>query len=98
MVFLFTIPTYKDLSPSFCFSRSEIGLRKKHKFVKIIENCQNIHNFKLRFRLIFNKSKISRILFHNLGLGTKYVFLHVGWVQNLNLFLLVLILVSTEAT
>jgi hypothetical protein len=30
------------------------------------------------------------VLLHNLGLGTKYVFLHVGWVQNLNLFLVVL--------
>ena len=33
--------------------------------------------------------------YHILGLGRKYVFLHVGWVQNLNLFLVVLILVST---
>jgi len=38
------------------------------------------------------------VLYHNLGLGTKYVFLHVGWVQNLNLFLVVFILVSTRAT
>jgi hypothetical protein len=29
------------------------------------------------------------ILLYNLGLGTKYVFLHVGWAQNLNLFLVV---------
>ena len=35
---------------------------------------------------------------HNLGLGTNYVFLHVGWVQNLNLFLVVFLLVSTRAT
>ncbi len=35
---------------------------------------------------------------HNLGLGRKYVFLHVGWVQNLNLFLVVFLLVSTRAT
>jgi hypothetical protein len=27
-----------------------------------------------------------RMLLDNVGLGTKYVFLHVGWVQNLNLF------------
>ena len=36
--------------------------------------------------------------YHNLGLGTKYVFLHVGWAQNLNLFLVAFILVSTKAT
>ena len=36
--------------------------------------------------------------YHNLGLGTNYVFLHVGWVQNLNLFLVVFLLVSTRAT
>jgi hypothetical protein len=35
------------------------GYAKKQNFVKIIENRQNIHNFKLRFRIIFNKSKIS---------------------------------------
>ncbi len=38
------------------------------------------------------------LLLHNLGLGTKYVFLHVGWVQNLNLFSEVFLLVSTRAT
>ncbi len=37
-------------------------------------------------------------VYHNLGLGTKYVFLHVGWVQNLNLFSVVFLLVSTRAT
>ena len=37
------------------------------------------------------------IWYHNLGLGTKYVFLHVGWVQNLNLFSVVFLLVSTRA-
>ena len=36
--------------------------------------------------------------YHNLGLGTKYVFLHVGWVQNLNLFSVVFLLFSTRAT
>jgi len=39
------------------------------------------------------------IMYHNLvGLGTKYVFLHVGWVQNLNLFSVVFLLVSARAT
>ena len=42
---------------------------------------------------------VSRVSYHhNLGLGTNYVFLHVGWVQNLNLFLVVFLLVSTRAT
>ena len=36
--------------------------------------------------------------YHNLGLGTNYVFLHVGWVQNQNLFSVVFLLVSTRAT
>jgi hypothetical protein len=40
----------------------------------------------------------SIVLYHNLGLGTKYILLHVGWIQNLNLFLVVFILVSTRAT
>ena len=39
--------------------------------------------------------KMTEINYHNLGLGTNNVFLHVGWVQNLNLFLVVFLLVST---
>jgi hypothetical protein len=39
-----------------------------------------------------------KVHIHNLGLGTNYLFLHVGWVQNLNLFLVVFLLVSTRAT
>ena len=52
-------------------------------------------------RIIFKLREVkvlSQSLSHNLGLGTKYVFLHVGWVQNLNLFSVVFLLVSTRAT
>ena len=42
--------------------------------------------------------KMTEINYHNLGLGTKYVFLHVGWVHILVLFLMVFIPVSTQAT
>ena len=41
------------------FHVAKQGYAKKQNFVKIIENRQNIHNFKLRYRIIFNKSKIS---------------------------------------
>jgi hypothetical protein len=44
--------------------------------------------------VLSRKDAYPKQLLHNLitslGLDTKYVFLHVGWVQNLNLFLVVL--------
>jgi hypothetical protein len=48
------------------------------------------------FLVVRDRSK-RKVSYHNLGLGTKYVFLHVGWVQNLNLFSVVFLLVSTRA-
>jgi hypothetical protein len=65
-----------------------------------VEGEKHLQRWKIVYFLCELKKSQSGVTIniHNLGLGTKHVFLHVGWVQNLNLFLVVLILVSTRAT